>query len=79
VQNAADVNSRSEFVEYVRLVSASLAQVPCENSLTSDYLEALSGWVEDMDGYFKNAGTQEDQYSKWSLMAQIVTAALNYE
>ncbi|WP_030607978.1 DUF7660 family protein [Streptomyces sclerotialus] len=50
------VRKRADLVSYVRRLSqeAETASGGWENQSLDHYLEALSAWTNDMDGYFRN-------------------------
>ena len=50
-----------------------------ENPTLERYLEALSAWIRDMPGYFKNQGIAEPREPSWGLVAKILHAAKIYE
>lgn len=74
-----EVRSREEFVEVIRALSqAARIRNPERTNLdVPTYLEALSAWTNDMDGWFANEGRPVPEAS-WSLFATILEAALVY-
>ena len=78
---AKDVRSREDFVRFARQLAQSVPSLDPQTSNRDlgDYLEALSGWVNDMDGYFLNKGQPMPKEPTWSLLAQILEAAMIYE
>lgn len=50
-----------------------------ENASLSDFLEAMSGWIEDMDGYYKNQGKLFNEDQPWKVFAEILYASKIYE
>jgi hypothetical protein len=50
-----------------------------ENSDLASYLDGMSGWIEDMDGYFSNVGESIPEQPTWKLVAMILLAARSYE
>ncbi|MFF3062182.1 hypothetical protein [Streptomyces sp. NPDC057909] len=57
------VRTRADLVSYVRQLSQE-AQAPSsgwENQSLDRYLEALSAWTSDMDGYFNNRGGEAEE------------------
>jgi hypothetical protein len=50
-----------------------------ENSTLEDFLEALSAWTKDLDGYFENRGEQVPADPDWALIAKMLSAARVYE
>jgi hypothetical protein len=49
-----------------------------ENGTLERFLEALSAWAKDSDGYFENNGPQPTPQA-WNLLAQALAAAAVYE
>jgi hypothetical protein len=87
-QDGADLNqilqrvqTREDFSQFVRLLLAHLRQKPeeWENRDLASYLEALSAWVEDMEGYYQNAGQVVPEHPTWKTLGQILLAAKVYE
>ncbi|WP_152364017.1 DUF7660 family protein [Microlunatus speluncae] len=50
-----------------------------ENTTLRSYLDGMSGWIEDMDGYFQGLGEEVPDHPTWSLIAMILLAARSYE
>ena len=50
-----------------------------ENQDIGSYLEAMSAWLQDSKGYYKNKGENEPEHPDWKMMAQILYAAKIYE
>jgi hypothetical protein len=48
------------------------------NSVDS-YLEALTGWVEDMDGFYANRSEEMPKDINWDVFAGALSAAAVYE
>lgn len=78
---AKDVRTRADFVQFARQLAQSVPSLDPETSNRDlgDYLEALSGWVNDMEGYFLNQRQPMPEQATWSLFAQILEAAVIYE
>ncbi|MGX5181441.1 DUF7660 family protein [Streptomyces avermitilis] len=75
------VRSRADLVSYIKQL-AQEAQAPSsswENQSLDRYLEALSAWTDDMDGYFINRGEPVPDRPDWSLIAGMLRAACFYE
>ena len=73
------VASRADLVAYAYQLSSQAGAANCENQTTNRYLEALSAWANDMDGFFLNRGQRLDEVPVWNLLAHMLTAALYYE
>lgn len=51
-----------------------------ENSDLGSYLEALAGFVDDLEGYLRNRGEDvKKKEASWRLFAEILLAARVYE
>lgn len=50
-----------------------------ENSNIPSFLEAMSGWIQDMDGYYKNHDKPFSEDQSWKIFAEILYAAKKYE
>jgi len=77
----ATVSSRDDFVIFLQALVKDLNDHPRgdTNDTTVVYLEAMSGWVADMDGAFKNWGQAPPSSPTWKLFAQIILAATVYD
>jgi hypothetical protein len=76
-----DVHTREDLAEFVRQLVADLQSNPAdwENRTLDDFLEAMSGWIDGMSGYFKNNNLPEPEHPSWSLVATMLGAARTYE
>jgi hypothetical protein len=63
-----------EFSEHVRT-----GNVPLENRAVDRYLEALSAWIADSDGYYLNQGIDPESVSPLRRFADAIVAATIYE
>jgi len=73
------VHERTELAEFVRELAAEVRSGEFENATLESFLEALSGWIEDMDGYFSNIGENTPAQPDWRLVAMMLRAATVYE
>jgi len=78
---AKKVNSRKDFIEF----TASLAEHyrvkrdEWENIEMESFLQGLSGFSQDMDGYYKNMGEVVNvDVITWRMAAQMLLAATVY-
>ena len=80
-QTAPTEMNRAEFIAIVRIIQneAEQSPVPFPNGELALFLEALSGWVEDMDGYYRNRGEIPPVNVPWRVMADALRAARVYE
>jgi len=76
------VQSREALAEFIRMLSELYKTERSQfvNRELGSYLEAMSGWVEDMDGYYKNNNVAFDgESASWRIFADILLAASMYE
>jgi|LakMenE18May11ns_1017448.scaffolds.fasta_scaffold7389516_1 hypothetical protein len=75
------IRSREDFVAFVKALTKDLRDNPesWENSTLEHFLEALGGWVEEMDGYYLNQGKPVPQQPDWKVVGDILMAAKMYE
>jgi hypothetical protein len=71
-------------MELVRLLESMVANLrdnPEEwvNGDLESFLGAMAAWVEDMDGYYANAGQPLPEPPGWRTIAEILMAAKHYE
>ena len=78
--NMESGDSRKSFIDSVLRLSENIRNSPddFENTLTSDFLDALAAWVCDMDGYYANVGTSIPK-PDWSFIETVLKAAAVYE
>jgi hypothetical protein len=72
---------RAELAEFVHRLArdAERDDLDWENPTLARYLEAMSGWIEDLDGYFRNRGERVPDQPTWQLVAARLSAAPVYE
>jgi hypothetical protein len=75
------VNSREDFAVFLKNLRSNLLQHPDEwtNTSLEDFLEAMSAWIEDMDGYYENSNQPVPLVPTWKSVAEILIAAKIYE
>lgn len=75
------IETREELVEFIRLLQKDLINNPegWENDELASYLEAMAGWVDDMDGYYQNRGSEIPQTLSWKHVGYILLASKTYE
>ncbi len=49
------------------------------NQTAGDFVEALAGWLADMDGYYQHIGTTAAAEPPWRVIADALCAARFYE
>ncbi len=78
---AREVQSRQDLARFVRRLAQDFKERPeaWENADLGSFLEAMSAWIEDMDGYYQNRGEAVPTRPEWRTLAEIVAAARVYE
>jgi hypothetical protein len=78
---ARAVNSRDQFVDFLNALRQDAVTHPEEwqNKTLDEFLEALSAWVHDMDGYYKNNNQPVPTSPDWKNVAEMMLAAKFYE
>ena len=77
----SQVKSRDDLVRFVEALRVDLQKNSdrWENGSLEAFLEAMSGWIADMDQYYRNRGEVIPENQPWNLFATILTAARTYE
>lgn len=78
---AESVASRDDFAAFVDALRSDLSVhlAEWENQTLERFLEALSAWVRDMDGYYKNRQRPVPVTPNWRNVAEMLLAAKIYE
>ncbi len=73
--------TRIELAQFVRELAQESegADEAWENTSIRSYLDGMSGWIEDLDGYFQGIGEDVPENPSWGLVAMILLAARSYE
>jgi hypothetical protein len=78
----AGVNSREDVLRVIAEMRTDLASAGVrewENPNPECFLEALQGFLADLDGYYANRGQQPPARADWGLFATALIAATGYE
>ncbi|MGE5549302.1 MAG: hypothetical protein ACM3ZC_02075, partial [Bacteroidota bacterium] len=61
------------FIDFLYLLSKDFEnnQDEWENRSIGEYLEGIQGWVEDMEGYYKNSNLPVPQDINWYFIALV--------
>src|SRR6185312_99148 len=76
------IQSRGDLSRFVEMLANDFRDNPdeWENTDIYRYLEALSAWITDMDGYYRNIYNQNVPESPdWKLCGMMLIAAKYYE
>ena len=68
------IKNRDEFLEFMEQYSASL-----NNADIQDYLESVTAWVRDCDGYYANTGRKMPENINWDFIATLFYVGKIYE
>lgn len=78
----ASLHNRGDFVKFLRLLCHDLAAntQSWENRTLEDFLEALSRYAEEIDGYYQNMHIPVNpEQPSWRLFADMLVGAKGYE
>ena len=80
-EDVGTIRTRDDFVHLVRELLHELDNEPdtWENADLASFLNALAAWVEDMDGYYRQAGEPVPEQPTWKTLGQMLLAARVYE
>lgn len=79
------IETKDDFLFFLSCLISDHKNNDWENSNLNDYLSSMEGWLESMDGFYKN---QQDLITldkihknelSWKVFAQILFAATMYE
>lgn len=69
-----NIKSREDFIKFMRHFIPTVNDASLKN-----YLEALTAWTEDMDGYYRNFGKEMPENINWEIIAAMLYAGYIYE
>ncbi len=80
-QKINEIHSKEDFVNFVELLVSNLKSNPEEwtKKTLPEYLESISSWTEDMEGYYQNNSIPIPENVDWKVFANILIAAKMYE
>lgn len=76
------VTDRTSFIKFVEKLRVDFNTKPHEwkNKTLDDFLEALSAYAHDIQGYYKNTNQQTNaDVASWQVFADILAGASMYE
>jgi hypothetical protein len=81
IDSTEAVTTREELAVFVASLAREARKAPnnWQNADLHSFLEALSAWINDMDGYFLNQGEPVPERPTWRTFAQMLAAATTYE
>ncbi|MET4682542.1 DUF7660 family protein [Brevundimonas faecalis] len=78
---SASVKNRQDFIKFIKYLNDDFRERRSEwqNDDLSEFLEGLSGFANDMNGFYKNMGEVVDvEMITWRMAAQMLLAASVY-
>ena len=77
-----EVTDKNTFIEFLKTFREDMVQNPdkWENSNLNDFLEAMTRYTEDIQGYYDNTNQDIDsEKPSWKVFADILKGASIYE
>ena len=74
-----DIKTKEDLSEFIKVLMNEYNKDDWENNNIPDFLEAMSAWIIDMDGYYKNNGKDIPNKPDWKTFAEILKASTMYE
>lgn len=76
-----NISTKEELSDFVLVLAQDFAenQSDWENQDLLAFLEAISAWIKDMDGFYARQGEEPPQSGSWKVFADILLAAKHYE
>lgn len=74
--------NKSEFIQFIENLKTDFIEnkEQWENNTIEDYLEAVSRYTEDIDGYYKNTNQEIDlEKVDWKIFADVLKGSSIYE
>lgn len=75
------IKSRKDLIDFIYALQRDLKNNPeeWENITLLDFLDAMSGFVDAIDGFWKNNDIDPKKENKWKMFADILYAAKLHE
>lgn len=76
-----NISTRDDLVVFVKYLESQLnsKNYHWENTTLDRYLEAMSAWINDMDGLYSNLNIKLEDEPIWRTFARMLHAATIYE
>ena len=68
------IKNRENFIEFMHCYISDT-----EDTSVRCYLESLTAWADDMEGYYKNSGIEMPEGINWDFIATLLYAGSIYE
>ncbi len=80
-EEALAVRNRQDLVRFLKSFSADFAtnRTAWNNADLASFLEAMSAWAQDMQGFYANRGECPDSLPPWRIITDLLMAARVYE
>ncbi|MBR6599461.1 MAG: hypothetical protein IKK88_04095 [Oscillospiraceae bacterium] len=69
-----NIKSKEDFLKFMKMYMQSIKQDDVR-----DYLESLSSWINDMEGYYANTDQKIPQNINWDFIATVLYVGSIYE
>lgn len=81
MNNSKKITNRKELICFINYLNEDFMNNKEEwsNINVPDFLESLSAWLSDMDGYYENANIGIPENLNWQFFADALHAAKYYE
>ena len=81
LNNCPRISSGNDLIKFISALTKDLKENPDEwgNKDLPSYLEAMTAWMEDMDGYYENTNQELPKDINWKVISDILMAARVYE
>lgn len=75
------IHTRDDLIVFIRYLESQISSIECDwgNFTLDRYLEAMSAWINDMDGLYNNLNIKLEDEPVWRTFARILHAATIYE
>lgn len=79
--NLYPVETKGELIKLISSLASNARNNPCqwENNDLPSFLQAMTSWMEDMDGFYENMNKPCLDNACWGVFADILMAARLYE
>ena len=76
-----NVSNKQQFLEFVNLLSTDYQKNidEWENKSIDLFLQAIEGWMEDMEGFYENSGLDTPKNIVWKLLSIMLYVGKIYE
>ena len=81
IEEISKIKDHNDLAEFIQKIRQELIDNPAgwQNADLPAFLEAMSAWVEDFEGYCLNTGEPMPTAEAWQVVAKILCASRIYE